>query len=580
MYTITISCPHCGFTKDTPKARVPLRDVQVTCPQCKQGFPLSHGKQTSSETCSVGNAVPPAAAADAADAAPGSNPVKFVEPQVFHIKRQFKLLMLLGPLAVPLMALSVPFNFSQMPVEGAVVLGAFFVLYFAFTVYTVWKFWQPALIFSGQGVEYRLANLFKPQFFPWNRIQGMTVDERKICGKTQIMVRLTLAPDRHGTTEMSIGVAGLDGGDDALALLKRLVPEQKPQVLATVLQRFRPVSTDTLKYRNLEIGREGIIPSAKGGSSRQVVIPWDSVVGISTEGLVIAGFGPVVVRYFDGGVERRLLLRATTSEKYIDCIKLLITNAKKATVDPGVIAILEYPVGSAKADLVAIVLICTGVVLALAASVILCFYPPTVASTWIYPLLLFPLTVAPLVWTIKLLSSRFQGNGAEPSRKLLGAAFFNIGTLLAIGILFNLSPASFIWMLADANTLLGRMDAAETYYIDAEKTLSGNEDFLFTLGQFYARKGDWGKASRYYIRSYEKDPTNWMPQPLAKIPDSLCKAGNYGEALQWCDRIISQYSGRREIVRVIEREKAEIKKQMPVTTEGVSAPPEGAQQGI
>jgi 6-bladed beta-propeller len=48
MPTITITCPHCGFAKDTPKERVPASNVKVTCPQCRQGFPLSQGKSGTS----------------------------------------------------------------------------------------------------------------------------------------------------------------------------------------------------------------------------------------------------------------------------------------------------------------------------------------------------------------------------------------------------------------------------------------------------------------------------------------------------------------------------------------------------
>ncbi len=49
MLTITITCPHCGFAKDTPKKRLPQRDVPVTCPRCKQGFPLSLGMKAMQE---------------------------------------------------------------------------------------------------------------------------------------------------------------------------------------------------------------------------------------------------------------------------------------------------------------------------------------------------------------------------------------------------------------------------------------------------------------------------------------------------------------------------------------------------
>ncbi|MDA8412336.1 MAG: tetratricopeptide repeat protein [Desulfobacteraceae bacterium] len=195
-------------------------------------------------------------------------------------------------------------------------------------------------------------------------------------------------------------------------------------------------------------------------------------------------------------------------------------------------------------------------------------------------MLLLPLSVAPLVWTIKLVSSRFTGGGADPSKKIAGASLFNIGTILSVVILFSLSPASFLWLLADSNTLLGRLDAAESIYLKAEPVLSKNGDFLFTLGQFYSRKGEWSKASQFYIRSYEKDPTNWLPQPLTQIPNSLCMAGKYDEALQWCDRIAKQYSDRRDVVSAIERKKSEIHGKIPTGAAAVTNPALEVRQGI
>jgi len=36
--SIQISCPHCGFARETDPARVPNRPVKVNCPQCQQSF--------------------------------------------------------------------------------------------------------------------------------------------------------------------------------------------------------------------------------------------------------------------------------------------------------------------------------------------------------------------------------------------------------------------------------------------------------------------------------------------------------------------------------------------------------------
>lgn len=565
MPTITITCPHCGFAKETDSARVPLRDLQVTCPRCKQGFPFSRADRSPGEAGQTGSAVPTATAN-------GTNPAQFAQPRTFFVKLPLRLLLSATPLLMLGMPLCLPFTFSQLPTEGAITLASFFCLLLALTGYCAWKYWQPALILTGEGIEYPLANPFKPVSLPWNRIQGITMDVRTVSGKPKAMARLILAPDSRGVTEVVIGLHVLEGGEKAAALLKQMIPEKRTRDFAAELLRFTPVSTETLQYRTLEITREGIVcPGGRGGKQR-IAVPWDRIDSIKTEGYVIAGYGSITVYYLDKGGTNRLEIRAATSERYHDCIKLLIANAKNAALDPGVMAILEYPVASARADMGTILLVCTGIVMAIAGLLILSFYPPTIASTWLYPLLLLPLCAAPFAWTLKLLSSRFMGGGAAPSRKLAAASLFNIGTLLAIMILFALSPASLSWLLADTNALLGRMEQAEAHYLQAEPALAGNGDFLFSLGQFYARKQEWHKSSRYYIRAYEKDPTNWMLQPLLKIPDSLCRAGQYAEALHWCDRISGQYGARRDIVRTMEKKKQEIRSTMPATTGGAGTP--------
>src|SRR5512138_603355 len=38
---LTITCPHCSFSKAIPKGAIPEGTRQATCPGCKQSFPLA-----------------------------------------------------------------------------------------------------------------------------------------------------------------------------------------------------------------------------------------------------------------------------------------------------------------------------------------------------------------------------------------------------------------------------------------------------------------------------------------------------------------------------------------------------------
>ncbi len=470
-------------------------------------------------------------------------------PRRFYLLRPLRLLVSITPVMMVISLKLLPFKLSQMPVEGAFVLTTLFVLFFLLVVYLVWRIWQPALTLSSQGIEQKLSRFFTTDFVAWNTIQGMTVNERTVQGTLQKMVKMVIATEEGKTRELVFGIAGLDDGEEALKILRQIVPERKPEDFSRVLTRLKPLQTEAMQYRDINMTPEGIVH--KGES-----ISWDRITNLMTEGFVIAGYGSVAVEY-TGGV-KQLAIRASTKQEYLDCIRLILSKSRNASVDPAIIGMLEYPTDAAKKDSYAVFLIVTGFLLSLAGLIVLSFYPPTVGTTWLYPLLLLPLALAPLAWTLKLLSTRFQGGNADPSRKIIGGMLFNLGAVLSVATLFILSPASFTWLLADSAALTGRMEQAEGLYLKAEPVLAKNEDFIFTMGQFYSRKGDWNKAAGYYIRSYDKDPTNWMPAPLANIPDSLSKAGRYEEALKWCERIQIQYAGNRHVTNLIERKRKEI----------------------
>ena len=511
----------------------------------------------------------PAAVASAASPVPDT---LLAVPRHFYFLLPLRLLISITPVMMLLSLKLLPFKLSQMPMEGAIVLTALFVLFFLLAVFTVWRMWQPALTLSPRGVEQRLSRSFTTDFAAWETIEGMSVNERTVQGKIQKKVKLVIATDEGRTREAVFGINGLDGGEEALTILRRLVPERKPEDFSHVLKRLKPLQTETMRYRDIELTREGIVRKGE-------TISWDRITCMTTEGFVIAGYGSVAIGYSGKGAGNVIDIRASTTEKYLECLKLILSKARNVSVDPGIIGMLEYPAEAAKKDGYAVILIVTGFLLSLVGLIVLSFYPPTVGSTWLYPLLLLPLALVPLIWTLKLLGTRYQGGVAAPSRKIVGATLFNLGTVLSVAILFSLSPASFIWLLADMSALSGRMEQAEELYLKAEPALGKNEDFIFTLGQFYFRKGDWSRAAGYYIRSYDKDPTNWMPEPLAKIPDTLSKAGRHEEALQWCERILRQYAGDRHVTGVIERRKKEISQVLDAKNQAVIAQDSATEAG-
>lgn len=40
---MTITCPHCGFSRNIDPDRIPSRAIRVNCPRCRKSFPLPRG---------------------------------------------------------------------------------------------------------------------------------------------------------------------------------------------------------------------------------------------------------------------------------------------------------------------------------------------------------------------------------------------------------------------------------------------------------------------------------------------------------------------------------------------------------
>ncbi len=63
---MTITCPHCGFAREVEAGRLPQKQVRVTCPRCRQGFPFSPpatGEPAALPPAAGGQGTPPSAAA-------------------------------------------------------------------------------------------------------------------------------------------------------------------------------------------------------------------------------------------------------------------------------------------------------------------------------------------------------------------------------------------------------------------------------------------------------------------------------------------------------------------------------------
>jgi hypothetical protein len=484
------------------------------------------------------------------------------EFRAFNYTYLLKVGLMLFPLEIALILFikHLSIDFSGFPIEGIVVLSAFSISVTAVYVFLMWRLWKPVLIIRIDKLKYNHIALWRGIEIEWDRIEGLIEDEAPNSRLKSVKVlKIVYRKMNNKIDQIVLNQNMLHKGKEAFSLLKKIIPPGPSADVYRRLEELKRSPKTDVRYKNIVLNDQGLnVPSKV--SNKTAVIPWDSITALIPEDDLAAGTGisAVQIEFTRMAKKGRLVLRDIISKEFLDFIKLVMAHTRRDAIDPRLFQLLEPRETAPKVDPVVAFFIISGFILAIVGMIILMFYPPTIASTWIYPLLLIPFSLCPLILTFKLQLSKNPEKASIRSKSIIAGLGFNLGTIGAIAILFMLSPASFSWLVADANALCGRMDAAVIHYQKAEKDLSDNSDFLFSLGQLYYKKKDWENAAHYYIRAYQKDPTNWFAEPLEKIPDSLFKAGLTDEALTWCDKIIQSYSGRPDVIRVIEQKRKEI----------------------
>ena len=474
----------------------------------------------------------------------------------------FKLGLMLLPLEIALVFLFKPLSidFSGFPVEGVIVLSSFSVCVIAVYVFLIWRAWQPALIIRTDKLKYNHIALARGIEIEWDRIEGLMEEEAPYSRlKPAKILKIVYRKMNDTVGQIVLKQNLLNKGSEAFSFLKKIIPPGPSADVYRRLDDLKRSLKEDFKYNNIKLNDRGLNVSSKV-SEKTAVIPWHCITSLGSENDIAASTGitAIIIEFTKNNRRGRLVVRGIISKEFLDFVKLVMANTRRDAIAPRLFQLLEPRKEALNVDPAVALLIISGFVLAIAGLIILVFYPPTIASTWTYPLLLIPLSVCPLILTLKLQLSKNPANTGKRSSSIFAGIGFNMGTLCAIAILFMLSPASYSWLLADANAMCGRVDDAVAHYQKAEKHLSENSDFLFAFAQLYYKKKDWKNAAHYYIRAYEKDPTNWFAGPLERIPDSLYKAGLMDEALTWCDKIIQSYSSRPDVVRVIRQKRKEI----------------------
>lgn len=574
MPSVLVACPHCGFAKNVPKDRIPKSDVQVTCPQCRHGFPLRMGTQPADPAAPpqpARSAPPtvkqqsPAIAATtiastprpvaAAAPPPGSLPPNKPDCQVpsvesWYVGTQFRHLLIVVIVLTGLASLTailqaaLPRKLSQIELLQHLVVIASFV---ASGWFYRWRVRTPLYELSAA----RLLVIMTPfasgrTESRWGEILGLTIQETGLFGVRETRLQLLL---------------GGMGGPLRQLLLKPKMVDRPEALLASLQERVPPLSAKTLIAHGL-LGKAGsddvrygdYVASRAGIAAGRNLIPWEAVREITTPPLNLAGYGSLTIVHADGSKLSRLTVTAKMAPAYPAFVRALLGFAPQAAIDAGVAKILDCPPRDALIETGAIFLLLVSLVVELVAIFLTINYEPVVALKAPFSLLTMAAGMIPFTVALQL----FLGQRAPAVRKLSWVGAACAGPVGALLVLFLLFPSGWHALRGDLAVRSGDLVQAEAHFIQALASTPDNLDARFALGLVYRDRKEYARAYDCLQRVYQVDSNNWAAFGMELIPDTLLKMEKYDEAIAWCNRIILDHHRNRSVVVAMDNKKSEI----------------------
>lgn len=480
--------------------------------------------------------------------------------QKYYVSTSMKLLLITVAFTVLFINTLILFmsKYTSIEIAGDMI---FFVVSNVVTISIVgWRIRTPVLELSQQGLKLNIPFLFKTQFARWDEIEGIVEGETSTLGIKDKNIKILLKTGEGASNEMVLSLKAVNEPDKIVRELKEKVPEpshdkiRRSGILQTVADKT------SVTYRRWTLTKEGIETANKR-------VPWEQIKSIKSPGLVIAGYGPVMITYtHTDGKEMNISVKPQLSSGYQDFLKYLVLHSEQAAIDSGIIKALEYSPGEAKADLFSILLFLSGFTLCFIFMSMMNYYAPTVDASYYYPLLLFPFALFPQFMTVKLLAGRFRGMSEPGSKKLQWASTGIIGAFFALAIFFMISPFSFYWFIGDIHKKAGDIEATESYYQKAVEIYPESIDIPYEMGKLYREKEEWEEAFKYLKKAYTQDPTYWGPMAVILLPDTLMKMGRYDEALQWCKQILEDRPNKIDIAKAINKKQNEILRERDMHT--------------
>lgn len=514
--TCDITCPACGFNQTLTLDVLPARASRATCPECAHRFPWTR---------------------------PGTENIISARREVWLLNPALRrgLQLCLGGvlLFVVLFTLGLVLAARELPRVVMVVMvtmpAVMLLISFPFAL---WRLRTPL---------YELTpEYFTSYFYPFSigrcrtpraRILGVTTREQTRLGIKLRQVSLLLGGGGERLREMKID------------LMRSERPEELTQRLG---QCFPPLTAAALTGAGLlppatgaEVEHHGIIISRDGLALPDMLIPWAEVRGVTSAGLVVSGYGELVVSYGSVASPKTVKIPPRTSAEFVTFVRTLLAHVPQATIDPAVARIVDCPPTEARQETVVWLALVVGVIVSGFAAQLTGQYATSLTGKLILALLALLGGMLPASIGLTLAASRFYGWQPRTPAALKWAAGGSCLPLLILLIFFGCAPSA--WQMLQGDRAMNRGDviAAERYFRAALAEAPENHEARHALGLAYLEQKNYPEAFTCFETIYRAGGRLGME----RIPEILLRLKRYDEALAWCDRISADHPRNQRLLQ-------------------------------
>jgi tetratricopeptide (TPR) repeat protein len=386
---------------------------------------------------------------------------------------------------------------------------------------------------------------------PWSQIHSIQEKTTNLAGfrwRTLILTGSFKIPFRGNRLELPLAL--LDRPDELVQAIGQRVA--KVDVLAQrqqTLQRH-PVQAAELQYRKMRFTASGITTNREN-------ISWAQVKALTGQANVIAGLGTMTVNYLDaGGKDQTLTVPAECSPAYQAVVALAIAQAQGAEVDQELFQLLETEVAEARSSYLLMGLLLSALLLLLLAVVVLESYSFAILLRMV--LIMGGSVVFALAFYQVIIAGTKGVKVTLAKKKIWARGSFSL-PLLVVLLGLATTPDSRHWLLGDLNAKLGSFAAAEQHYRQALASSNDNYLIKFDLGEFYLNRGEWEKAFEHLDPAVREHISDWTPEAVLEVPETLLRLGRRDEAIKWCAEVLLDPKIPRDVKRVLSGKAEEIR---------------------